>query len=111
MTRLPSASSLVLPLVALAALGGLVACDRSSVSEKDATSKEEPETHADEKEVHLSAEALERAEIRLAPLERRALGLLRSRARRAGLVEAHARWLAHLDLRAIGAIPDVDDGA
>ena len=74
MTRLPSASSLVLPLVALAALGGLVACDRSSVSEKDATSKEEPETHADEKEVHLSAEALERAEIRLAPLERRALG-------------------------------------
>lgn len=42
-------------------------------------------------------------------LERRALGLLRSRARRAGLGAAHARWLSHLDLRAIGPIPDVDD--
>jgi hypothetical protein len=44
-------------------------------------------------------------------VERTALGLLRSRARRAGLADAHARWLATLDLAALGAIPDVADGA
>lgn len=53
--------------------------------------------------------------------ERRALALLRSRARRAGLSEGHARWLATLDLRGVpgeraqprtlGPIPDEDDGA
>lgn len=41
--------------------------------------------------------------------ERRAIGRLRSRARAAGLAEAHGRWLARLDLRALGAIADVDD--
>jgi hypothetical protein len=35
-------------------------------------------------------------------VERTALGLLRSRARRAGLADAHARWLATLDLSALG---------
>jgi len=44
-------------------------------------------------------------------LERAALGLLRARARRAGRADAHGRWLATLDLRALGPIPDVDDGA
>lgn len=44
-----------------------------------------------------------------ADLERRALALLRARARRCGLGEAHARWLATLDLTALGPIPDVDD--
>jgi hypothetical protein len=42
-------------------------------------------------------------------VEREALGLLRSRARRAGLADAHARWLATLDLSALGAIADVED--
>lgn len=45
-------------------------------------------------------------------LERRALGLLRSRARRVGLADAHAAWLAHLDLSGLGglaAIADVED--
>ena len=42
-------------------------------------------------------------------VERTALGLLRSRARRVGLADAHGRWLATLDLRALGAIPEVDD--
>jgi hypothetical protein len=42
-------------------------------------------------------------------VERTALGLLRSRARRVGLADAHGRWLATLDLRALGPIPDVDD--
>jgi len=41
--------------------------------------------------------------------ERRAIGLLRSRARDVGLGDAHARWLGRLDLRALGPIPDVDD--
>ena len=40
-------------------------------------------------------------------LERTAIALLRSRARAAGLGEAHARWLARLDLSALGPIPDV----
>jgi len=44
-------------------------------------------------------------------LERRAIGLLRSRARAAGLDAAHARWLARLDLSALGPIPDVDHTA
>ncbi|MBX3192442.1 MAG: hypothetical protein KF819_35955 [Labilithrix sp.] len=44
-------------------------------------------------------------------IERRALGLMRSRARGAGLAGGHARWLATLDLRALGSIPDVDDVA
>lgn len=43
--------------------------------------------------------------------ERRALGLLRSRARAAGLADAHGRWLARLDLSALGPIADVDDPA
>lgn len=43
-------------------------------------------------------------------IEREALARLRLGARRAGLGEQHATWLARLDLRAIGAIPDVDDG-
>ncbi|MBX3202275.1 MAG: hypothetical protein KF850_20660 [Labilithrix sp.] len=42
-------------------------------------------------------------------LERRALGRLRSRARDAGLAEAHGRWLARLDLRALGEIVDGHD--
>ncbi|MBX3224745.1 MAG: hypothetical protein KF795_29785 [Labilithrix sp.] len=42
-------------------------------------------------------------------LERRALARLRSRARGAGLAEAHGRWLARLDLRELGAIADGDD--
>lgn len=42
-------------------------------------------------------------------LERRALGLMQSRARRAGLAAEHARWLAHLDLRELGPIADVED--
>lgn len=42
-------------------------------------------------------------------LERRAIGLLRSRARRAGLGVEHGRWLAHLDLSELGPIPDVED--
>lgn len=44
-------------------------------------------------------------------VERRAIGVLRSRARAAGLSDAHARWLATLDLGALGSIPDVEDGA
>ena len=44
-------------------------------------------------------------------LERRAVGRLRSRARRVGLGDAHARWLAHLDLSELGPIPDVEDPA
>ena len=44
-----------------------------------------------------------------ATLERTAIGLLRSRAGRAGLEDAHGRWLATLDLASLGAIPDVDD--
>jgi hypothetical protein len=44
-------------------------------------------------------------------VERRALGLLRSRARRVGLEDAHDRWFATLDLASLGPIPDVDDGA
>lgn len=44
-------------------------------------------------------------------VERRAIGLGRSRARRAGLVDSHARWLSGLDLRALGPIPDVEDPA
>jgi hypothetical protein len=46
-----------------------------------------------------------------AELERRALALLRSRARAAGLADAHRRWLDRLDLRALGTIPDVDDAS
>lgn len=42
-------------------------------------------------------------------VERMALGLLRSRARRAGLTDAHRRWLETLDVAALGPIPDVDD--
>jgi len=44
-------------------------------------------------------------------VERRAIGLLRSRARRRDLAERHARWLATLDVGALGPIPDVDDGS
>ena len=44
-----------------------------------------------------------------ADVERRALGLLRARARRTGLAHAHARWLSGVDLSALGPIPDVDD--
>lgn len=44
-----------------------------------------------------------------ADVERRALGLLRARARRAGLEDAHARWLSGIDLSALGPIPDVAD--
>lgn len=43
--------------------------------------------------------------------ERRAIGLLRSRAGRSGLGAAHARWLSRFDLSGLGAIPDVEDGA
>jgi len=46
-----------------------------------------------------------------ADLERRAIALLRVRARRAALGDAHARWLATLDLSALGPIPDVVDGS
>lgn len=49
------------------------------------------------------------APLAYADLERRSLALLRARARRAGLGDAHARWLATLDLAALGAIPDLDD--
>ena len=42
-------------------------------------------------------------------LERDALGTLRSRAEAAGLGDAHARWLARLDLSEIGSIADIDD--
>lgn len=42
-------------------------------------------------------------------LERSAIATLRSRARAAGLGDAHARWLARLDLSALGPIRDVDD--
>lgn len=43
--------------------------------------------------------------------ERRAIALLRSRARSAGLGDSHARWLARFDLGALGggAISDVED--
>ncbi len=44
-----------------------------------------------------------------ADVERAAIVRLRSRARSAGLAAAHGRWLAGLDLRALGAIPDEDD--
>lgn len=44
-------------------------------------------------------------------VERRAIGVLRSRARAAGLAASHDRWLATLDLGGLGAIPDVEDGA
>lgn len=44
-------------------------------------------------------------------VERRAIARLRSRARAAGLGAEHARWLATLDLRALGPIPDIDDPA
>ena len=44
-------------------------------------------------------------------VERSALGLLRSRARRVGLEDAHGRWLTTLDLASLGPIPDVGDGA
>lgn len=43
--------------------------------------------------------------------ERRAIGLLRSRAGRSGLGAAHARWLSRFDLSGLGAVPDVEDGA
>lgn len=42
-------------------------------------------------------------------VERRALALLRSRARRAGLAAEHARWLSRIDLSAIGPVADVED--
>jgi hypothetical protein len=42
-------------------------------------------------------------------LERRALVLLQSRARAAGLGDAHGRWIARLDLSAFGPVADVDD--
>lgn len=41
-----------------------------------------------------------------ADIERRAIGLLRFRAKTAGLAEEHARWLARFDLSALGEIPD-----
>lgn len=44
-----------------------------------------------------------------ADVERLALGLLRARARRAGLGDEHARWFARLDVTALGPIPDVED--
>ena len=65
---------------------------------------------AHEATVHEVLAATRAAPLGHADLERRALGLLRGRARRHGLDAAHARWLASLDLRALGAIPDVDDG-
>ena len=40
-----------------------------------------------------------------APLERAAILQLRDRARRAGLADSHAAWLASLDLRALGPLP------
>ena len=43
-------------------------------------------------------------------VERHALGALRSRARAAGLADAHGRWLATLDLSGLGSIPDVENG-
>ena len=46
-----------------------------------------------------------------AEVERRAIVRLRSRARAAGLGREHGRWLATLDLRTLGPIPDIDDGA
>ncbi len=64
---------------------------------------------AHEATVHEVLAASRVAPLRYADLERRALGLLRGRARRHGLGGAHARWLATLDLRALGPIPDVDD--
>ena len=44
-------------------------------------------------------------------VERAAIALLRSRARASGLAVEHARWLSRMDLSALGAIPDVPDGA
>lgn len=44
-----------------------------------------------------------------ADVERLALGLLRTRARRVGLGDEHARWFARLDVSALGPIPDVED--
>jgi hypothetical protein len=61
-------------------------------------------------EVERSATWLARQASSYAAVERTALGLLRSRARRVGLADAHGRWLTTLDLRALGPIPDVDDG-
>ncbi|MBX3219969.1 MAG: hypothetical protein KF795_05575 [Labilithrix sp.] len=55
------------------------------------------------------AETAARGPLPFLDLERRAIARLRSRARDAGLGEAHARWLARLDLRALGPIADVDD--
>jgi len=62
-------------------------------------------------EVERSASWLARQSLSFECVERTALGLLRSRARRVGLADEHGRWFASLDLRALGAIPDVDDRA
>lgn len=43
-------------------------------------------------------------------IERGAIALLRTRARAAGLGDDHARWLARLDLSALGPIADVAHG-
>ncbi|MDB4934204.1 MAG: hypothetical protein JWP87_1176 [Labilithrix sp.] len=61
-------------------------------------------------EVERSAAWLARQASSYEAVERTALGLLRSRARRVGLGDTHGRWLATLDLGALGSIPDVDDG-
>ena len=60
-------------------------------------------------EVARSASWLARQARGFEAVERTALGLLRSRARRVGLADEHGRWFATLDLGAFGAIPDVDD--
>jgi hypothetical protein len=60
-------------------------------------------------EVERSATWLARQASSFEAVERTALALLRSRARRVGLGDAHGRWLATLDLGALGPIPDVDD--
>lgn len=45
-----------------------------------------------------------------ADVERTAIARLRSRARAAGLGDAHARWLERLDLGALGPITDIANG-
>jgi hypothetical protein len=59
---------------------------------------------------HDAWQAAHEATVRETRDELQALALLRSRARRAGLGDEHGVWLAHLDLSALGPIPDVADG-
>ena len=42
-------------------------------------------------------------------IERHAVALLCSRAKRVGLGSAWARWIGRFDLRALGLIPEIDD--